>query len=149
MSRFRTYTAADGLAERLCRRTQRALKTDALWIGTLHGLSRLERRGASKRSRGKIAQPATSSPRFMKIPQASCGSVPKTVASTVLQNGKLVRYPASLGLPSSIYAIVEDGPFLWLTSQNGPLPRRQNRVGKALTMARFPSPNTAQPTACA
>ena len=39
--------------------------------------------------------------------------------STVMQNGKLIRYPASLGLPSSIYAIVEDGPFLWLTSKTG------------------------------
>jgi signal transduction histidine kinase len=36
-----------------------------------------------------------------------------------MQNGKLIRYPASLGLPSSIYAIVEDGPFLWLTSKTG------------------------------
>ena len=36
-----------------------------------------------------------------------------------MQNGKLIRYPASSGLPSSIYAIVEDGPFLWLTSKTG------------------------------
>ena len=36
-----------------------------------------------------------------------------------MQHGKIFHYASGLGLPTSIYAIVEDGKFLWLTSKTG------------------------------
>jgi signal transduction histidine kinase/ligand-binding sensor domain-containing protein len=127
--RFRTYTTADGLASDFVGALTRA-KDGALWIGTLRGLSRLK------------------DGRFQTFtgPDGSAGNVITALhedAAGILwvgtedgglnrmQDGRLIRYPANLGLPSSIYAIVEDGSFLWLTSKTG-----LYRVAKAALQSR-------------
>ncbi len=115
--RFRTYTAADGLASDLVGALTRA-KNGALWIGTLHGLTRLK----DGRFQTFTGQDGLSGSVITALHEDTAGNLwvgTEDGGLGRMQNGKLVRYPARLGLPSSIYAIVEDGPFLWLTSKTG------------------------------
>jgi signal transduction histidine kinase len=115
--RFRTYTAADGLASDFVGALTRA-KDGALWIGTLHGLTRFK----DDRFQTFTGEDGVAGNVITALHEDSAGILwvgTEDGGLHCLQNSKLVRYPASLGLPSSIYAIVEDGPFLWLTSKTG------------------------------
>lgn len=115
--RFRTYTAADGLASDFVGALTRA-QDGALWIGTLHGLTRLK----DGRFQTFTGQDGSAGNVITALHEDSAGILwvgTEDSGLHRLQNGKLVSYPTSLGLPASIYAIVEDGPFLWLASKTG------------------------------
>ncbi len=115
--RFRSYTEADGLGSDFVGAVTRD-KEGALWIGTLRGLTRLK----DGRVQTFSGQDGLASPVITALHVDSAGVLwvgTQDGGLHRMQNGKLFHYAAGLGLPSSIYAIVEDSGFLWLTSKTG------------------------------
>ena len=122
--KFRTYTQADGLGSDLVGALLRDRNGD-LWIGTLHGLTRMK----DGRFQTFTAKDGLASNVVTALHGDANGALwigTEDGGLHRLQNGKIFHYAASLGLPASIYAILEDEKFLWLTSKTGIY-----RVGKA------------------
>jgi signal transduction histidine kinase/ligand-binding sensor domain-containing protein len=116
-ARFRTYTEADGLGSDFVGALTRD-RDGALWVGTLRGLTRLK----DGRFKTFSGQDGLTSSVITALQADSTGILwvgTEDGGLHRLQNGRISHYAANLGLPSSIYAIVEDGPFLWLTSKTG------------------------------
>ena len=116
-STFRTYTETDGLGSDFVGALTRS-KDGALWAGTLHGLTRIkDGRFTTFSGREGLASDVVTT-----LYEDSAGVLwigTQDGGLHRMQNGKIVHYAASLGLPASIYAIVGDGGFLWLTSKTG------------------------------
>jgi signal transduction histidine kinase/ligand-binding sensor domain-containing protein len=116
-ARFHTYTAADGLGSDFVGALTRG-KDGALWIGTLRGLTRFKD-GRFQTFAGKDGLASNVITALLEDSAGILWVGTEDGGLHRMQGGKLIRYPANSGLPSSIYAIVEDGPFLWLTSKTG------------------------------
>jgi len=136
-AQFHTYTEADGLASDFVGALTRA-KDGALWIGTLRGLTRMK----DGRFKTFSAADGLASNVVTALCEDSAGVLwigTQDGGLHRLQNTKVSHFAANLGLPTSIYAIVEEGGFLWLTTKNGIV-----RVSKAeleaagqLTLAQY------------
>jgi len=108
---FHTYTEADGLGSDFVGALART-KDGALWVGTLRGLTRIKD-GQFQTFGGSVVT---------ALYEDSAGALWIGTQDSGLQrirNGRMFRYRPSLGLPVSIYAIVENGGDLWLTSKTG------------------------------
>lgn len=116
-SSFHTYTEADGLGSDLVGALTRD-RDGALWVGTLRGLTRFQ----NGHFQTFAAHDGLASAVVTALYNDSAGVLwigTEDGGLHRMQNGRIFHYAAGLGLPSSIYAIVEDGPFLWLTSKTG------------------------------
>jgi len=116
-AKFQTYTEADGLGSDLVGALTRD-QDGALWIGTLRGLTRFQ----NDRFHTYTARDGLASSVVTALYDDAAGVLwigTEDGGLHRMQNGKIFHYPSSLGLPASIYAIVEDSKFLWLTSKTG------------------------------
>jgi signal transduction histidine kinase/ligand-binding sensor domain-containing protein len=114
---FHTYTQADGLGSDFVGALTRA-GDGALWVGTLRGLTRMK----DGRFKTFSAQDGLASSVITSLYEDAAGTLwvgTQDGGLHRMQNGKLFHYATSLGLPESIYSIVEDAGFLWLTSKTG------------------------------
>jgi signal transduction histidine kinase/ligand-binding sensor domain-containing protein len=130
-SSFHTYTEADGLASDFVGAVART-KDGALWVGTLRGLTRMK--DGRFQTLGSNVVTA--------LYEDSAGALWIGTQDGGLQrmrNGKMFRYPASSGLPLAIYAIVEDGGNLWITSKTGifRVSKAELDSGGALSIAQY------------
>ena len=140
-STFHTYSEADGLGSDLVGAVTRD-QQGALWVGTLRGLTRFKD-GRFQTFAGPEGLASNVVTALRNDDWRVCfGSVRKMADCTACANGKIFHYAAGLGLPASIFAIVDDAKFLWLTSQTG-IYRVAKAEFDALAMER-PSPAVAQ-----
>lgn len=115
--KFHTYTEADGLASDLVGAVTRD-RDGALWVGTLRGLTRFKDGHLQTfAAREGLASNVVTALRDDTAGVLWIGTQEGGLHR--LENSKIFHYAADLGLPTSIFAIVEDGPFLWLASKNG------------------------------
>jgi signal transduction histidine kinase/ligand-binding sensor domain-containing protein len=115
--KFRTYTESDGLGSDLVGALTRD-REGALWVGTLHGLTRFK----DGRFQTFAARDGLASNIVTALHDDAEGILwigTQDGGLHRLKTGKIFHYPPSLGLPTSIFAIVEDSEFLWLTSKTG------------------------------
>ncbi len=116
-STFHTYTEPDGLGSDLVGAITRD-HSGALWIGTFHGLTRFQ----NGRFQTFDSHNGLASNVITALSEDSAGILwigTEDGGLHRMQNGKIVHYSPASGLPASIYAIVENDPFLWLTSKTG------------------------------
>lgn len=116
-SKFHTYTEADGLGSDLVGAVTRD-RDGALWVGTLRGLTRItngrfETFGARHGLASSVVTALNANSAGVLWIGTQDGGLHRW------QNGKIYHYANGLGLPASIFAIVEDEKFLWLTSKTG------------------------------
>lgn len=115
--KFQTYTQADGLGSDLVG----ALLRDgdgALWVGTLHGLTRIKDGGfRTFTTKDGLASNVVTALHGQAGGVLWIGTEDGGLHRR--ENGKIFHYASSLCLPASIYAILEDDQFLWLTSKTG------------------------------
>ena len=115
--KFRTYTEADGLGSDLVGAVTRDLD-GALWVGTLRGLTRMK----DGRFQTFSARDGLASNVVTALHEDAAGALwigTQDGGLHRMRNGKIFHFASSLGLPTSIFAIVEDSKFLWLTSKTG------------------------------
>ncbi len=115
--KFRTYTEADGLASDLVGAVTRD-RDGALWVGTLHGLTRFQ----NGHFQTFAAHAGLASNVVTALREDTAGTLwigTQDGGFHRFENGKIFHYAAYSGLPASIFAIVEDGPFLWLAAKTG------------------------------
>jgi signal transduction histidine kinase len=116
-SKFLTYGEADGLASDLVGAVTRD-HAGVLWIGTLRGLTSLK----DGRFQTFAAREGLASNVVTALHDDSAGALwigTQDGGLHRMKNGKIFHYAAGLGLPTSVYAIVEDNKFLWLTAKTG------------------------------
>jgi signal transduction histidine kinase/ligand-binding sensor domain-containing protein len=130
-SSFHTYTEADGLASDFVGAVARG-KDGALWVGTLHGLTRIKDGRFQTFGSNVVTALYEDSAGVLWIGTQDGGL-------QRMRNGQMFRYPADLGLPLSIYAIVEDGGYLWMTSKTGIFRASKAELdsGGALSIAQY------------
>ena len=136
-AKFHTYTEADGLASDFVGALTRD-KDGALWIGTLRGLTRMK----DGRFKTFSAQDGLASNVVTALCEDSAGVLwigTQDGGLHRLESGKITHVAANRGLPTSIYAIVDEGGFLWLTSKNGivRVSKAELEAGGALTLAQY------------
>jgi signal transduction histidine kinase/ligand-binding sensor domain-containing protein len=110
-STFHTYTKADGLGDDFVGALTRT-RDGSLWVGTLRGVTRIKE-GRFKTFGSNIVT---------ALHEDSSGVLWIGTQDGGLQsmrNGEMVRYSATLGLPASIYSLIEEGAFIWMTSKSG------------------------------
>jgi signal transduction histidine kinase/ligand-binding sensor domain-containing protein len=116
-AKFHTYTQADGLGSDLVGAVTRS-RDGALWVGTLRGLTRIKD-GSFQTFTGRDGLASN----VITALHDDAGGVlwigTQDGGLHRMQNGKIFHYATGLGLPASIFAIVEDAKFLWLTSKTG------------------------------
>ncbi len=126
---FHTYTEANGLASDLVGALTRG-RDGALWVGTLRGLTRIK----DGHFQTYAAREGLASNVVTALHADAAGVLwigTQDGGLHRLQDGKIFHYAPGVGLPASIFAIVEAGKFLWLTSKTGVY-----RVAKAHLEAR-------------
>ncbi len=130
--RFTTYTQADGLGSDLAGVILRDRGGD-LWVGTLNGLSRFEN-GKFKTYR---TGDGLSSNVITALHEDEAGDLwigTQDAGLNVRENGRILRLPPKLGLPDSVFGIVEDSNGgIWFASKAGiVLARREELKSAAL-----------------
>jgi len=139
-SGFHTFTEADGLASDLVGALTRD-SDGALWVGTLRGLTRIK----DGHFQNFAAREGLASVVVTALHADTAGGLwigTQDGGLHRMKDGKIFHYPPSVGLPNSIFAIVEEGKYMWLTSKTGVY-----RVAKAELDAGGPVPITQYGTA--
>jgi signal transduction histidine kinase/ligand-binding sensor domain-containing protein len=116
-STFHTYTQADGLGSDLVGAVTRD-QQGALWVGTLRGLTRFK----DGRFQTFTGPEGLASNVVTALRNDTAGVLwigTQDGGLHRMRDGKIFHYASGLGLPASIFAILEDAKFLWLTSQTG------------------------------
>jgi signal transduction histidine kinase/ligand-binding sensor domain-containing protein len=116
-STFHTYTEADGLGSDLVGALTRD-RDGALWVGTLRGLTRIKD-GHFQTFTGRDGLASNVVTALHATPAAVLWIGTQDGGLHRMQNGKIFHFPSGFGLPASIFAILENGNFLWLTSKTG------------------------------
>ncbi len=115
---FKTYTQADGLGSDLVGAILRD-RHNNLWIGTLQGLTRLN----DGRFRTYTTKDGLASNVITALHEDSRGNLwigTQGAGLSRFAEGKIFDYPLRLGLPSTIYGMLEDErQNLWITSRGG------------------------------
>lgn len=115
---FQTYTSANGLGGNLVGALLRDAKGN-LWIGTQNGLSRF----SNGTFRTYTTKDGLSSNIVTSLHADSDGTLwigTEQGGLNRLKDGRVFAYPAKLGLPAVIYAILDgNAGDLWLSSPNG------------------------------
>ncbi len=116
--RFTTYTEADGIGSDVVGALLKD-RHDDLWIGTLHGLTRLH----NGKSTNYTMKDGLSSDVITALHEDEQGDLwigTQDGGLNRLRDGKFFRFPTKLGLPQTIYGIVEDGrQNFWMPSRAG------------------------------
>ena len=115
--RFHTYSEADGLGSDLVGALTRD-REGTLWVGTLRGLSQMK----GGRFQTLTGRDGLASPVVTALYNDAAGALwigTQDGGLHRMENGKIFHYPTSLGLPASVFAILGDAKFLWLTSKSG------------------------------
>jgi len=145
---FHTYTEADGLGSDLVGALARD-QDGALWIGTLRGLTRLQN-GRFQTFTGRDGLASSVVTALYNDPAGVLWIGTEEGGLHRRQNGKIIHYPTALGLPSSIYAILEDARFLWLTSKTGVyrVAKAELAAGGPLAVAQYGTADGMHVTEC-
>jgi signal transduction histidine kinase len=136
-SQFHTYTESDGLASDFVGALTRD-RDGALWVGTLRGLTQMKG-GRFKTFSGPDGLASNVVTALHEDSQGVLWIGTQEGGLHQMRNGRIFHYAATLGLPASIYAIVEDAGFLWLTAKNGifRVAKAELESGGALSIAQY------------
>jgi signal transduction histidine kinase/ligand-binding sensor domain-containing protein len=135
--KFHTYTEADGLASDFVGAVTRD-REGALWVGTLRGLTGIKD-GRFKTFSGRDGLASNVVTALCEDAGGVLWIGTQDGGLHRLEKGKISHYAAKLGLPGSIYAIVEEQGFLWLTAKNGifRVSKAELQAGVPLTLAQY------------